>query len=289
MDYIRLDDKDLSDKINYRMNRFGQIILFGSGETADSGKRILRLFLRQFPQKQKVVILETPAGFQPNSRQVAQDIADTFKKSLSEFVENIAIIAARHKDDPIYNPNNLEILKPLSDADFIFIGPGSPTYAVKHLKDSKAWEIIVSRWKNGSTLCFSSAGALAVSKYTLPVYEIFKAGVDLHWIEGLNILKEFDKSISFITHWNNKEGGTKLDTRFCYMGEERLTKLLKMIPKETTTIGIDEHTAIIFDFTQKIIYIDGSGNAILKRGAKSILFSRGNSYKLNLVINHLFL
>lgn len=269
------------------MKNFGRLILFGSGETADSGKRILRLILRQFPQKQKVVILETPAGFQPNSRQVAQDIADIFKKSLSEFVDDITIISARHKDDPIYSTNNLDILAPLSAADFIFLGPGSPTFAVKHLQNSKAWEIIVSRWKSGVTICFSSAGALAISKYTLPVYEIFKVGEDLHWLDGLNLLKDLDKSLSFVTHWNNKEGGTGLDTRFCYMGEERFTKLLKKIPKETTILGIDEHTAIIFDFSKEIFYIEGSGNTTLKRGDETKIFTRGKNYKLGSVINGL--
>lgn len=268
----------LSMKTNH-----GSLILFGSGETADSGKRILRLFLRRLPEKQKVAILETPAGFQPNCQEVAEEVAQVFNKSLKEFVEDVTIIAARHKNDPIYSPNNLDILKPLKDATFIFLGPGSPTYAVRHLKNSKAWEMIISRWKNGANLCFSSAGALAASDFTLPVYEIFKVGEDLHWKKGLNLLKVLKKSIVFVTHWNNKEGGKELDTRFCYMGLKRFANLKVLLPKKPIITGIDEHTALIFDFCHNISWIEGVGGVTLMKGSQKTNFTEGE-YKLSLFL-----
>lgn len=258
---------------------FGKIILFGSGETSDSGRVILRKILKTLPEKQDVAILETPAGFQPNSHLVANEIADIFQTSLSEFVNSVEIIPARKKGSK-FSPDNPFILKPLIQSNFILMGPGSPTYAVRQLSNSRLWKFVIKRWQKGATLCFSSAGALACSKFTLPAYEIYKAGEDLHWINGLNIFGKTGWPLTIITHWNNNEGGRGLDTRFCYMGINRFDKLHKLLPPEQSIIGIDENTALIFDFTDSYFYLEGKGSATLINNDKRVIFKTDNIYSL---------
>ncbi|MBI2431111.1 MAG: Type 1 glutamine amidotransferase-like domain-containing protein [Candidatus Levybacteria bacterium] len=249
---------------------FGKLVLFGSGETSPTGKKIHRKILQSFSQKQNITILETPAGFQPNSHFVAEEIAKVFRQSLLEFIYDVFIIPD--------NPDNLSILKPLKQATYIFLGPGSPTYTVRQLQKTRTLQIMLDRWKNGATLCLSSAAAIAIGKYTLPVYEIYKTGSDLYWEKGLNIFQHVGLSFIVITHWNNKEGGEHLDTRYCYMGQERFAKLRKLLPKNTAILGIDEHTAIIFDFENRIFSIEGVGTATLLKDKKKAVFNNGNYY-----------
>lgn len=264
---------------------FGKIILFGSGETSDSGKVIFRKVISTFAQKQNVTILETPAGFQPNSHLVASEIAEIFRQSLGEFVNSVEIIPAKKKGADL-SPENPALLDPLVQSDFILMGPGSPTYAVRQLADSLLWKTIIKQWQKGITLCFSSAGALACSKFTLPVYEIYKVGEELHWIDGLNIFGETGLSLTIITHWNNSEGGKDLDTRFCYMGMDRFNKLLKILPSKESIIGIDENTALVIDFVNSYFYLEGKGNATLIKNGKKLDFRTHKYYSLESIITN---
>ena len=261
------------------MGKFGITIIFGSGETSESGKAIHRHVFRQLGIKQKISVLETPAGFQPNSFQVASGVANIFKTSLNEFVTEVNIIPARKKG--IYeSPDNPEIIRPLSTSTFIFLGPGSPTYTVKQMSGSLAFKVLMERWKFGATLGLSSAAALAMSAFTLPVYEIYKAGYDLTWGKGLDLFGSIGLRLAIVTHWNNNEGGKDLDTRFCFMGEKRFEKLRKLLPSDIGILGIDEHTAIVFDFEKDEFYIDGVGSATFLRGGKTSVFKRKSKNSL---------
>ena len=49
-----------------------------------------------------------------------------------------------------------------------------------------------------------------------------------------------------VPHFDNAEGGTH-DTRFCYMGERRLAVMEELLPADAWVLGVDEHTALVFD------------------------------------------
>lgn len=263
---------------------FGMLILFGSGETSPSGIAIHRKVLGIHSSKQKIAILETPAGFQPNSNIVAEEISNIYKNNLSEFVESVDIIPARMKGTK-FSPDNHILLKALINSSLIFLGPGSPSYTVKQLSDTKALRIIEKRWAQGATLALSSAATLAFGKYTLPVYEIYKVGEQLHWMNGLNILSQSGLNVSIITHWNNNEGGQKLDTRYCFMGEERFNLLIKQLPKRAKILGIDENTALLFEFSKRLFTIIGLGNAYLLQGKKMIKYENKTVYEIDSILD----
>ena len=69
--------------------------------------------------------------------------------------------------------------------DEVLLGPGSPTYAVRQLRESLLFELIKARHRMGTALVLSSAATLAFGRFTIPVYEIYKVGQDPYWENGL--------------------------------------------------------------------------------------------------------
>ena len=227
-------------------NTPGPIVLFGSGETSPSGQKVFDALFRQLPPDPRCALLETAAGFELNSYQVIGRIGDFLQSHLQNYRPRIEIVRARQRNLP-ESPDNPAIVAPLLQADMIFMGPGSPTYAVRQLKNSLAWQILLARHALGAALVFASAGVVAVGSYALPVYEIYKAGEDLHWKDGLDLFGIYGLSLVLIPHWNNREGGAELDTSRCFIGRERFTRLAVQLPPGQTILGIDENTALLMN------------------------------------------
>lgn len=224
----------------------GLIILFGSGETSPNGRKIFDRVFRSLSHSPRLALLETPAGFELNSHQVISRVGNFFTQRLQNYSPQVEIIPARMRGSK-YSPDDPEIVAPLLNADLIFMGPGSPSYAIRQLHDSLAWYYLIARHRLGAVLALASAATVAFSAFALPVYEIYKVGEDLHWIEGLDFFKLYGLKLAFIPHWNNHEGGAELDTSRCFMGQERFVRLMSMLLEEMTIIGLDEKTALIMD------------------------------------------
>lgn len=231
------------------------LVLFGSGEIAPSSVVIYReLFLSLEKKDLHISLITSPAGFQPNVEHVYSEIRDYLLASLPDFNLTIDIVFANHREDA----DDEEIVEAVNHADIIFLGPGSPTYAVKTLQSTKLYDKILEKVKQGSSLILASAATLAFSKYCIPVYEIYKVGEDLHWVDGLNIYKDLWKECSIIPHFNNREGGVDLDTSYCYIGEGRAKEMLEH-KEGREFVGIDEHTALIIDLENHSESVKGKG------------------------------
>jgi cyanophycinase-like exopeptidase len=255
----------------------GPIILFGSGETSPTGRKIFEPIFRSLPQSPRIALLETPAGFELNSHQVISRVADFFTTRLQNYSPQVEIIPAR-KRGTAFSPDNPDIVTPMLKADMIFMGPGSPTYAVRQLRDSLAWYHLIACHRLGATLALASAATVAFSAYALPVYEIYKAGEDIHWNEGLDFFNLYGLQLVLIPHWNNNEGGTELDTSRCFMGQERFIHLMDMLPESMTIIGLDEKTALIIDPSRGDCQVRGLGKiTLLHTGHKHLLAGSLNS------------
>jgi hypothetical protein len=137
------------------------------------------------------------------------------------------------------------------------------------------------RHAQGAALVFSSAAALAVSAHALPVYEIFKAGADLSWLSGLDILGPYGYHLTIVPHWNNKEGGADLDTSHCFMGLERFERLQSLLPPQETILGIDEHTACILDLSAEQGQVIGRGTlTLLHEDMPPMVYRAGDVFPL---------
>lgn len=244
------------------MQKPGPIVLFGSGETAASGRRVYEHVLQMLPATPKIALLETPAGFEPNSGMVIERVASFLRLRLQNFNPQIVTIPARRRGTD-YSPDDPAILEPLLHADMIFLGPGSPTYAVRQLKASLAWEYVLARHRLGAALVLASAAVIAVSTFALPVYEIYKVGEDLHWKPGLDLFGLFDVPLVFIPHWNNSDGGQDLDTSRCFMGRERFSRLIDLLPKGLAVVGLDEKTSLLIEPGNSVCRVMGLGQVTI--------------------------
>ncbi|MEE2884823.1 MAG: cysteinyl-tRNA synthetase [Chloroflexota bacterium] len=266
------------------MSQLGQIVLMGSGETAPSGRVLHEWAFRKLPLPVKASIMETPAGFEINSQQVAGKISDFITHRLKNYKPIVETIPARRQDGK-FSTNNPDILSPLLDSDYIFLGPGSPSYAVKHLANSIAWEMITARHRLGACLSFSSSGAIAIGENALPVYEIYKVGMDPKWMPGLDLLGNFGLRIACVTHWNNTEGGANIDTSRCYMGQSRMDQLVSSIQADINILGIDEHTALMLDLSHKTCSVVGKGSITIINSIGTTIFQSGENFSTDLLGN----
>jgi len=258
----------------------GLVVLFGSGETSASGRKIFDWLLSRLSPSVQTAILETPAGFELNSAQVAGRVADFLRHHLQNHQPQVTVVPARKRGTP-FSPDNPDVVAPLLQADAIFLGPGSPTYAVRQLQDSLAWHTLVARHRLGGAIILASAAAIASSTYALPVYEIYKVGQDLHWCDGLDFFGVYGLSLVFVPHWNNTEGGTDLDTSRCYMGQARFEPLLAMLPPDVTVVGVDEHTALVLDLAAETCHVLGKGGTTLLRHGTERRFENGEAFPIN--------
>lgn len=260
----------------------GKIALFGSGETAPAGRRVHATLFRELERPIRVAILETPAGFQPNSGWVAGRLAEFIEHSLQNFHPQVTVVPARRRDG-FYSTDDREVATPLLTANYIFAGPGSPSYAARHLADSWAWQVVVTRQRREAALALASAAAIAAGRYVLPVYEIYKVGDDLHWLPGLDLLGPYGLELAIVTHWDNQDGGETLDTRCAFMGVERMARLEALLPATTTLLGIDEHTAVVIDLVQKTARVLGQGSATIHQAGERRSFASGQTFDLSVL------
>ncbi|MGQ9467804.1 MAG: CysS/YqeB C-terminal domain-containing protein [Anaerolineae bacterium] len=63
----------------------GLIALFGSGETAPTGRAVHEYLFRRIGSPIRVAVLETPAGFQPNAAWVAGRLAEFIQERLQNY------------------------------------------------------------------------------------------------------------------------------------------------------------------------------------------------------------
>jgi len=256
----------------------GMVVLMGSGELTATMVEVHKELLTGLKDSPRAVFLDTPAGFQLNVDQLSQRAVEYFHSHVQH-----PLSVASFKSNETITPYAAEqAFHSLREADFILIGPGSPTYAVRQWQQTPIPDIIKKRVESGGCLVAASAAALTVGCFTLPVYEIYKVGEALHWVEGMDILGHFGFNLVVIPHWNNAEGGTH-DTRFCYMGEPRFRMLESHLPEDVSIFGLDEHTACIIDLEKAEIRIKGIGRVTLREHGAEISFEKGECYPLEVL------
>ena len=256
------------------MNK-GVIALLGSGETAPGMTRVHRELLSRYDQP-KAVNLDTSYGFQENVADMSKKITDYFATSLSlamkplsftSFSRASAVERALFKDQ-------------VREANYVFAGPGSPSYALEQWQRVGIVQDLRSVLENDGTVIFSSAAALSLGAFAAPIYEIYKAGADPYWLEALNLLSVAGLNCVAIPHFDNSEG-ENYDTSCCYIGLRRLELLERQLPPGTATLGIDEHTAVIIDLKAQTLRVTGRANACWRVAGKSKTLPSGSTTALS--------
>jgi hypothetical protein len=259
----------------------GTVTLIGSGEFGEGMGRVYREIFSHVPAAPNGVFLDTPAGFELNSDNIATRAAEYFSTRFGLVLECVTF-----KNKVRATAFETEAaLRGVRRADFIFAGPGSPSYAVRNLEGTAVWETITSRWQHGAQVVLASAAAIAAGSMAIPVYEIFKAGAEPVLIRGLDLFAHLDMDLAIVPHWNNNEGAN-FDTRYCFMGEERFRELEEQLEPRTSIVGIDEHTACIFDPEKDACLVLGAGTVTVRRKGREWSYPSGESFPFHQLRAH---
>jgi len=254
----------------------------GSGELTATMVEVHKKMLAGLPNSPNAVFLDTPAGFQLNVEEISRKAVEYFRIHVQQ-----PLTVASYKSSD--NTTALEAetaFHLLRNANFVLVGPGSPTYAIRQLQGSPIPEILNKMIRSGGCLVAASAAALTMGRHTLPVYEIYKVGQKVHWFDGLDLLSSFGLNLVVVPHWNNAEGGTH-DTRFCFMGKPRFQQLETLLPDDVMILGIDEHTACVIDLETQQMDIRGIGNVTVRKMGREIKFKKGEQVPLDTLVKEI--
>ena len=247
----------------------GVLVLLGSGETAPGMTKVHREVLAPITAL-NAVNLDTAYGFQLNVPQMSEKLEEYFKISLQTTLTTLHFSSY----DKASELERTLFQQQVRQANYVFAGPGSPTYALTQWSPLHFGDDLLEVLESGGTLCFASAAALTLGAFTAPVYEVYKVGVEEpQWRDGLNVLAALGLNCVVIPHFDNNEGGN-YDTRFCYLGEKRLLELESQLPEGVATLGVDEHTALILDLSNDTISVKGRSNAIMTSPSIEELLAR---------------
>ncbi|MEV4378333.1 hypothetical protein [Streptosporangium sp. NPDC049644] len=104
-------------------------------------------------------------------------------------------------------------------------------------------------------------------------------GAAPHWRPGLDLLGVLGLKVAVVPHYDNAEGGTH-DTRYCYLGERRLTQMESELPPGAAVLGIDEHTALVVDLGTEEALVAGRGRVTIRRPGSQAVLPAGTSTNL---------
>ena len=260
------------------------LTIMGSGETAPTMVTTHRKLTSLLPQPVQAVVLDTPYGFQENAPELASKAQEYFRTSINVEIE-IAGLVRLHDTHIAADPVQIERgLRRVANADYIFAGPGSPTYALRQWSGSPVASIITGKLQTGGIVTFASAAALTLGKATVPVYEVYKVGQDVERLDGLDILSAIGINAAVIPHYDNAEGGNH-DTRFCYLGQARLEMFETMLDNDTYVLGVDEHTGLVIDIDAQEATVVGNGGVTLRLRSQSFVYPTGSVLPFSLLQN----
>jgi hypothetical protein len=242
----------------------------GSGETAPTMVKPHRAIFERVGDR-PAALLDTPYGFQENADDISAKAVGYFAASVGRTVD---VVGWRTPPPP--GLVRERALAALRETGWIFAGPGSPTYAMRQWHGTPIPDAMVDALDRDGVVLFASAAALTLGSHTVPVYEIYKAGFDPYWVPGLNLVERVTGLPAvIIPHYDNAEGGHH-DTRYCYLGERRLSTLESELPDDSFILGVDEHTAVLLDLAAHQATVIGKGNLTVRRRGRSIVHPSGS-------------
>jgi hypothetical protein len=258
------------------------LAIIGSGETSPTMVTVHRdLVARLDLGSPQATVLATPYAFQENA-------ADVSARTERYFADSVGLrVRVAAGTSPQADPEMAPPLIPWDDgdetrqaagiraADWVFAGPGSPSYALAHWRAGPIAAGLRDRVLAGDGLTvLASAAAATAGRFTVPVYEIYKAGGAPRWLAGLDLLGALGLDVALIPHYDNAEGG-RYDTRHCYLGERRLAVMERDLPADAAVLGVDEHTAVLIDLRTDGIEIRGHGGVTVRRSGDSVVLPSG--------------
>jgi cyanophycinase len=148
-----------------------------------------------------------------------------------------------HERDDAFNSDYVDAIK---GAGLIYFSGGNPHHIADVFKGSPLWDAVVSQWESGSSLAGCSAGAMAFGGTIMGIRKLSHS-------EGLNLLPD----IEVIPHYDKMLGWLP----------DRVASFIARAGADTTLIGIDENTALVYEDSWKVT---GAGRVHVLRGVLEI-------------------
>lgn len=141
---------------------------------------------------------------------------------------------------------NEKFVEEISGAGLIYFSGGDPHRIADVFTGSPAWDAIDSAWQSGSSLAGCSAGAMAFGGTIMGIRRSHHSA-GLRIVPALEVIPHYDKMLGWLP--------------------ERVTAFVLRPNTDTTLIGIDENTALVYtDKWQSY----GRGKIHVLRGALQI-------------------
>jgi cyanophycinase len=221
----------------------GVLALVGSGEYLPVMQEFETGLLHSaFARGKKKTFVQIPTG----SSEEGEDRRLFWQRRGQEQAERIGvecIYLPIHEREDAFSPDYIDAIK---DAGLIYFSGGNPHHIADVFKGSPLWDAIVQEWESGSSLAGCSAGAMAFGGTIMGIRKSSHS-------EGLNLLPD----IEVIPHYDKMLGWLP----------DRVASFIARGGADTTLVGIDENTALVFEESWKVI---GVGKVHVLRGVLEI-------------------
>ena len=221
----------------------GVLALVGSGEYLPVMQEFeTELLHSAFARGKKKTFVQIPTG----SSEEGEDRRLFWQRRGQEQSDRIGsecIYLPIHEREDAFNS---EFVAAVKDAGLIYFSGGNPHHIAEVFKGSPLWGAIVQEWESGSSLAGCSAGAMAFGGTIMGIRKSSHS-------KGLNLLPD----IEVIPHYDKMLGWLP----------DRVASFIARGGAETTLIGIDENTALIYEGGWKVV---GAGKAHVLRGVLEI-------------------
>lgn len=208
--------------------QLGAVALVGSGEYTDAMNETDRHLLDTLggPSNVRVALLPTASGLEPDRPQYWNDLGISHFTSLG-----VADIRSTWilDSETAHDPAQLDLLR---GANFYYFSGGNPQHVISSMRGSPAWEIISAAYASGAVLAGCSAGAMAMSGYTLSLRLAFSGSGPVEFVESLAVVPH----VIVFPHFDRILGR---------MSSAALRSRLVKAPDGTIPVGVDEDTALV--------------------------------------------
>ena len=150
----------------------GLVVIIGSGELGPSMKSTYRHLLEHV-NATEITILDSTYGFQENADHLTERIEQHFRDAFSVGTK----VASLRRPDASQGDRD-RFIATLEQAQVVFAGPGSPSYANRIWSQLPLRETLTTVVDRGGAVVMASAAAVTLGAQAIPVYEIYKVGDD---------------------------------------------------------------------------------------------------------------
>ncbi len=200
----------------------GALALVGSGEYSlqmqEFESQLLRFAIAR-GKANRFVQIPTASSHEGQS---SRDKWRRLGQEQAERIDSECIYLPIHERDDAFNPDFVERI---NNAGLIYFSGGDPHRIANVFADSPAWSAIVSNWRDGSSLAGCSAGAMAFGGTIMGIRRSHHSpGLGL--APGIEVIPHYDKMLGWLP--------------------ERVTSFVLRPDADTTLLGIDENTALVY-------------------------------------------